>query len=87
MSELEKYKLNFEKPRVKRRWISQEVLRKMAKNKSKQKRGKLVISMQTYVQFAIIGLPISISIVRESGTVYINTLFFETAVTVTRMKE
>ena len=91
-SELSKYKLRFEKPRVKRKWISQEAIKKMAKEERKAEKEKnkkaLHIDIRTYVNPWVWGLPLAVSLATTRGTtaLVLNITVFETVITAKRVK-
>lgn len=89
MSELEKYKLNYEKPRVKRKWISMEILKKMAKQEKKNNRKKLSVIISTTVNFGLVGLPLSLAFTKEKGvvTIFVNMVGIETSIELSKVKK
>lgn len=92
MSELEKYKLRFERPRIKRNWISKEAMKKMAKQERKEEKAKnktaLHIDVRTYVNPWVWGLPLAVSLATTRGTtaLVLNITVLETVITVKRVK-
>ena len=89
MSELEKYKLRYEKPRIKRKWISTEALNEMAKQEKKNNRKKLSIIISTTVNFRLVGLPLALAFTKKKGvvTIFINIVGIEASIELSRVKK
>jgi len=94
---LDKYKLRYESPRIKKGWISVSAVKKLdkeakkaAKAKSKADKEPMAtkIDIRTYFNGWTIALPVAVSLATVRGTtaLVINIACFETTVTVKRVK-